>query len=87
MDLRPCYVKNEKALFHRWVEHQYPVAAELQIGGCPAGQISYTTGLVELEDGKVFEAEPKDIRFCDKRMTEYCFWECPNCGNEEYRHE
>lgn len=65
--LRPCMVdKKQKGLFHRWEEKAQPVAAAATIGGAPAGQLTYTLGIVELEDGSVIECFPYKIRFLDK---------------------
>ena len=59
--LRPCYidrsskkkVQKEKALFHGWSRISNVVEPSLMIGGAPGGTISYTTGIVEFEDGHV----------------------------------
>nr|WP_319488602.1 hypothetical protein [uncultured Caproiciproducens sp.] len=64
--LRPCIIdKKKKGLFHCWEEKSQPVAAAISIGGAPAGQLAYTLGIVELEDGSVVECFPYKIRFLD----------------------
>jgi len=70
---RPCYVKKHKALFHRWEDKSWVVAASPMVGGTPAGQIKMTIGIVEYEDGSVHECYPDEIRFCDPHHNEYCF--------------
>jgi hypothetical protein len=69
--LRPCIVdKKQKGLFHCWEEESQPVAAAISIGGAPAGQLAYTLGIVELEDGSVIECFPYKIRFLDGTNSE-----------------
>lgn len=64
--LRPCIIENKKkGLFHCWEEKSQPVAAGISIGSAPAGQLAYTLGIVELEDGSVIECFPYKIRFLD----------------------
>ena len=65
-DVRPCYAKGKKALFHKWVEHKYPVSK---------GQAAYTTGLIEYEDGSCDEIAPKQIKFCDNKILDFAFLE------------
>jgi len=67
---RPCKVgseKNEyrKALFHRWSEFANVVEPSPMIGGHPGGQIKYTLGIVEYEDGQVEQVHPREIIFLD----------------------
>ena len=50
------------------------------IGGAPGGQISYTLGLVEFEDGSVSEVSPYKIRFLDNKTAEYAL---PDGGTEK----
>lgn len=72
-DLRPCIVDEKNALFHRWENFQTVVEASPLVGGHLAGQISYTLGIVELEDGRILKVMPKKIRFCPGIHREYCF--------------
>jgi hypothetical protein len=70
VNLRPCVVdKKQKGYFHRWEEKVQPVAAAATIGGPPAGQLAYTLGIVELEDGTVIECFPYKIRFLDRQNS------------------
>ena len=53
---RQCFVfGKERAFFHRWCESYNPVATVCQ----------ETCAIVELENGQVILASPKDIRFAD----------------------
>ena len=54
-DLRPCLIKDKRALFHRWDEVRQVVPPSNMIGGHCGGVISQTFGIVELEDGTVKE--------------------------------
>ena len=81
--LRPCYIsikkgKKEKALFHGWnfVSWNFVsnvVEPSLMIGGHPGGVIAYSTGIVELEDGRVIEVMPTSITFCKGIFNDYCW--------------
>ena len=66
-EYRRCTVNGRKALFHRWHEFCKVVEASPMIGGAPAGQIKYTLGTVEYEDGSIDEVLPKCIVFEDNR--------------------
>lgn len=57
--------EEKRALFHRWIEESTVVEASLLIGGAPAGRISYTSGIVEYENGVVQCVKPEYIRFTD----------------------
>lgn len=68
-DMRTDILKPEeekRALFHRWSEEKTVVAESCLIGGAPAGQISYTYGIVEYEDGRVDCVNPQQIIFSDR---------------------
>ena len=67
-EYRRCTVNGRKALFHRWHEFCKVVEASPMIGGAPAGQIKYTLGTVEYEDGSVEEVAPHRIIFEDERV-------------------
>ena len=58
--------KKQMGLFHRWEEKSQPVTADVTIGGAPAGQLTYTLGIVELDDGSIIECFPYKIRFTDR---------------------
>lgn len=74
--LRPCYIsikkgKKEKALFHCWNFMSNVIEPSLMIGGHPGGTIAYTTGIVELEDGRVLEVMPTNITFVEGIFKDY----------------
>ena len=81
--LRPCYidrsskkkVQKEKALFHGWSQISNVVEPSPMIGGAPGGTISYTTGIVEFEDGHVEEVFPEAITFVVGIFSEYSWGE------------
>ena len=67
--LRPCYVtvgdEEEKALFHRWCDiNMSPIYGRRTIS---------VAALVELEDGTIHTAYPKNIRFLDNPFLKYVF--------------
>ena len=61
--LRPCFVKNKKALFHKWVHMKNLLGQEFEVG------------IVEYENGQVEEVTPDNIKFCDNEIDEYSFKE------------
>ena len=61
--LRPCFVKNKKALFHKWVHKKNIYQEEFEVG------------IVEYENGQVEEVRPNNIKFCDNEIYEYSFKE------------
>lgn len=69
-EYRPCIVDGKKAVFHRWHEFCNVVEASPLIGGAPAGQIKYTLGTVEFEDGTIKEVAPHNIKFADFKVDE-----------------
>lgn len=66
---RTCTVDGKKALFHRWHEFCNLVDASIAIGGHPGGQIKYTLGTVEFEDGTIAEVAPHKIKFTDNLVN------------------
>lgn len=70
---RPCIVKGNKGLFHKWVEHSEIIPPSIRVGGHNGGQLRYTTALVEFEDGRVREVSPEDIKFDDNKIRDYLF--------------
>lgn len=52
---QPCFVDNNKALFHKWGEKSFPIDESPLIGGHPAGFVKTTIGIVEFADGTVKE--------------------------------
>ena len=63
MEIRPWFVKGEKALFHQWVHTKNLLGQEFEVG------------LVEYENGQVEEVTPNNIKFCDNKINEYSFKE------------
>ena len=57
---RPCYIitknKEERAIFHRWSEEDYPT---------DGGYIKHTLGIIEYDDGSVALVKPRSIVFAD----------------------
>ena len=69
-DRRTCEVTSKgkptvKGFFHRWTTEAYVVDAILK--GTMSGQVMYTKGLVEFEDGTVHMIDPSRIRFTDNK--------------------
>lgn len=79
-ELRPCFVKGKKALFHCWEPKMQVVGESMLRGGHSAGQLAVTVGIVEYDDGTVHECYPYEIRFCDDKVKEYYFPEPPEEG-------
>lgn len=73
VNLRPCLVSGEKALFHRWVDQAYFVHPSPLKGGHPGGQVWNVHGLVEMEDGQVLEVPACNIQFLDPRHEEFAW--------------
>lgn len=75
-ELRTCIVDKKKGLFHQWVDKSNVIgqsALAISHGGHNGGQISYTVGLVEHEDGTIHEYKPTSIKFTDNKSLEYHF--------------
>jgi len=70
---RPCFVKGKKALFHRWEE--IAQIRDAVMTGQMSGQIKQTFGIVEYEDGTIYQCYPNEVRFCDRLIKDYCFAE------------
>ena len=68
-ELRPCWVRDRKAVFHRWVETARPVKPKDMEDDENAEyyQLRNCHGLVEFEDGTVARVWPQDIQFADIR--------------------
>ncbi len=80
---RTCIVDGKKALFHRWHEFCQVVEAGIAIGSHPAGQIKYTLGTVEFEDGTIQEVAPHKIQFTDNLVNKTWAEEATTEGNAE----
>lgn len=63
--LRPCYVHERKALFHKWEDKSEIVPPSIMVGGHNGGIVRCTLGIVEYEDGTVHECYPYEIKFVD----------------------
>lgn len=75
-ELRPCYIaikrgKKEKGLFHGWNFISNVIEPSIMIGGHPGGVVSYCTGIVELEDGRIVEGLPTNITFVKGKFNDY----------------
>lgn len=78
MTLRKCIIKEErKGYFHGWFQRSEVAAPNSFIGGHSGGQLQDVIGLVELEDGRMTEVIPFDLRFTDIDRT-------PNTNNINY---
>ena len=73
VELRPCLVKGRKHLFHCWNQRAWVVDASPLRGGHPGGQCSLMMAVVEDENGQVHEVYPRDVRFVDGALSQYCF--------------
>lgn len=80
--LRPCLVAGQggtsRALFHCWSNKAYVVPPSLLKGGHTGGQVWTTYGIVEMEDGSVFEVLPSSIEFLDPPHEEYAWRPTPD---------
>ena len=72
--LRPCEVTltidkqevKKQGWFHCWEDFAETVGESALRGGPAAGQISFTLGIVELENGNVIRVRPWQVRFTDR---------------------
>ena len=79
--LRPCYVKGEKALFHRWADRADTFPASRLTGGPPGGQYWEVFGIVETENGRISKVPSGAIRFIDtKAYMDGIAWPEPEEG-------
>ena len=86
-DLRPCMVQvyhgrnkppeDKRAFFHGFITRAQPIPPAIMQGGHHGGQVVAPYALIELEDGQVYEVEPRDIRFLDTKglMEQYAWGE------------
>lgn len=72
-ELRPCFVNEKKALFHRWAEIREIVPPSALRGGHSGGEIARTFAIVEFEDGTVGEVYANNIKFADNPFSRYDF--------------
>ena len=73
IELRPCLVSRQKALFHRWVDISDIIEPSPLMGGHCGGVVKYTLGLVEYEDGATGLVHPTKIVFKDEKIKEFIF--------------
>ena len=78
--LRPCEVTltrdkeevKKQGWFHRWEDFAETVGESALRGGPAAGQIAFTLGIVELENGSVIRVRPWQVRFTDRAEGGIC---------------
>ena len=79
MELRPCLVRGEKCLFHKWVTGYHPRANHLvdEDGEdyCEVMLCETPMALVEHEDGTVTTESAEAVKFADSKglFGEYAF--------------
>lgn len=73
-ELRPCYVKGRKAMFHGWHHAYYVVPPSPVLGGYPGGQMSNLYAIVEYENGCCDLAEYDYVRFIDNGAFKEIAW-------------
>ena len=59
-ELRPCYIKGRKALFHKWSINYI-------------NHTSVEVGIIEYDNGVVTECYPHEIRFVDRKLNDFSF--------------
>ena len=79
-DLRPCYITANsgdevKALFHCWATYSNVIPPSVLKGGHTGRVVSRTVAIVEIDDGRVLEIHPTNIRFGTGEFEKYCFEE------------
>lgn len=72
-EYRPCIVKCQNALFHRWEDNSEIYAPSPMVGGHAGGIVKYTCAIVEYEDGHVERVKPEDVTFVDHLIKQYAF--------------
>jgi hypothetical protein len=66
-NLRPCEARGIPGYFHKWCERSDILEPSLMKGGHSGGEIKYTLGIVEFEDGSICEFAPTVIKFTDRK--------------------
>lgn len=74
-ELRPCWYRQERALFHCWEQLSQVIAPSPMVGGHPGGTESAVLAIIEFKDGSIAEVQPSEIMFCDNKHREYAFEE------------
>jgi hypothetical protein len=72
-ELRPCFVKGQKALFHRWVDENEVIPPSPCVGGHGGAIVKRTLGIIEREDGSIHKCYPEEIIFCDGIFSQMAF--------------
>jgi len=79
---RPCMVRGNKALFHRWEDRGKIVSPPAARGRFGRGIVT-TAAIVEFENGCVSEVSPHDVKFLDsKPLFSQCCFERPEPEEE-----
>ena len=65
-ELRPCMIKNTKALFHRWSDNIVQNGLREHVG-------TITMAIVEYDDGSIGTVYPTEIKFISSKVDDYCF--------------
>lgn len=77
-ELRPCWVKGRRALFHRWTDSARPVVPrglpELETADLRY-QLWNVHGVVEYEDGTLGRVWPYEIQFAENPVFKEYAWE------------
>lgn len=71
LELRPCIVKDRKALFHKWSDKSKIIEPSIMAGGDSGGTLKYTVGIIEYENGVITECYPYEIKFLDRKVENY----------------
>lgn len=61
-DMRPCYARGEKAIFHTWAAFEKPITDDK---GEHIGHIRGMWAVVELMSGKIEMVKPTELQFTD----------------------
>lgn len=69
-ELRPCSVNGNNAIFHRWADKAQVIPPGMTIGSSQGGQLWQVVGIIECEDGTVYECYPNEIKFLDKETQQ-----------------
>lgn len=71
MELRPCLVDGEKALFHKWGTKIEYISNGLHQ---PYGTHEATVGIIEYDNGNVATVHPSKIKFIDCKHSQYIWY-------------
>lgn len=76
-EVRPCWVKGKRALFHRWADSARPVAPKGQpeVETDLRYQLWHVHGIVEYEDGTIDRVWPYYIQFAENPAFKEYAWE------------